>query len=104
MLATIFGGSAYYATSGNTLRSTVGNVPVGLFEADARTRTGGFTARAEVAFLFIGDTAALNAALRTPRSRAAGPRRCRSRRSRAAATSRRATIYLRLLAPGTEQA
>lgn len=63
-LGTIFGGSAYYATSGNSLTSTVGKVPVSLFEADARTRIGGFTARAEVAFLFIGDAAALNIALR----------------------------------------
>ena len=31
------------------LTSTVGKVPVSLFEADARTRIGGFTARAEVA-------------------------------------------------------
>ena len=63
MLATIFGVSGYCATSGNSLRDTVGNVPVGLFEADARTRYRGFTARAEVALLFIGDTAALNQAL-----------------------------------------
>ncbi len=39
-------------------------MPVGLFEVDARTRYRGFTARAEIAFLFIGDTAALNPALR----------------------------------------
>ena len=63
MLATILGVSGYYATSGNTLRSTVGNVPVGLFEVDARTRYRGFSARAELALLFIGDTAALNVAL-----------------------------------------
>ena len=62
MLATIFGLSAYGGTSGNTLHDTVGNVPLGLFEADARTRYHGFTARAEVAFLFIGDTGALNTA------------------------------------------
>jgi hypothetical protein len=60
VLATIFGVSAYGGTSGNTLHDTVGNVPLGLFEADARTRYRGFTARAEVAFLFIGDTGALN--------------------------------------------
>ncbi len=59
-LGTIFGASAYYATSGNSLTSTVGKVPVTLLEADARTRLGGFTARAEVAFLFIGDAAALD--------------------------------------------
>ena len=69
MLATIFGLSAYGGTSGSTratspgaasLHDTVGNVPLGLFEADARTRYRGFTARAEIAFLFIGDTGALN--------------------------------------------
>src|SRR3954462_5132762 len=65
MLATIFGLSAYGGTSGNTLHDTVGNVPLGLFEADARTRYRGFTARAEVAFLFIGDTGALNTAFTT---------------------------------------
>jgi hypothetical protein len=65
LLATIFGVSAYGGTSGNTLHDTVGNVPLGLFEADARTRYRGFTARAEVAFLFIGDTGALNTAFTT---------------------------------------
>jgi hypothetical protein len=63
MLATILGVSGYFATSGNSLRSTVGNVPVGLWEIDARTRYRGFTARAELAMLFIGETAALNQAL-----------------------------------------
>ncbi len=62
VLATILGVSGYAATSGNDLRSTVGRVPLGLVEADARTRFRGFTARAEVAFLFIGDTEALNQA------------------------------------------
>src|SRR5204862_3492294 len=61
ILATVLGLSGYYATSGNVLRSAVGSVPVGLVEADARTRYRGFTARAEFALLFIGDTAALNA-------------------------------------------
>jgi hypothetical protein len=63
ILATVMGLSGYYATSGNSLRSTVGSVPVGMVEADARTRYRGFTARAEFALLFIGDTAALNQAL-----------------------------------------
>jgi len=63
MLATILGVSGYFATSGNSLRATVGNVPVGLWEIDARTRYRGFTARAEFAMLFIGETAALNQAL-----------------------------------------
>ena len=51
--------------SGNTLRSTVGRVPVTLFEADARTRRGGFTARAQAAVLFIGEAAALDRAFET---------------------------------------
>lgn len=74
-LATILGLSGYAATSGNTLRDTVGRVPLGLIEADARTRFRGFTARAELAFLFIGDTAALNQALLsgTPDQMGAGP-------------------------------
>ncbi|HVV52142.1 MAG TPA: hypothetical protein VHO06_20910, partial [Polyangia bacterium] len=63
VLATIFGLSGYAATSGNDLRGTVGRVPLGLVEADARTRYRGFSARAELAFLFIGDTDKLNAAL-----------------------------------------
>jgi len=62
-LGTNIGLSAYHATSGNTLRDTVGKVPVSLFEIDARTRLGGFTARAQFAALFIGDAAALNTAL-----------------------------------------
>lgn len=65
VLATIFGVSAYGGTSGNTLHDTVGNVPLGLFEADARTRYRGFSARAEAALLLIGDAAALNAAFTT---------------------------------------
>jgi len=63
MLATVFGASGYVATAGNTLRSMVGNVPVSLFEVDARTRFRGFTARGEFALLFIGDTATLTATL-----------------------------------------
>jgi hypothetical protein len=61
ILATVFGVSGYASTSGNELRDKgVGRVPLTLVEADARTRTRGFTARAELAFLFIGDTEALN--------------------------------------------
>jgi len=63
VLGTVLGFSAYGATSGNSLRSTVGRVPVGLFEVDARTRWAGFTARAEAALVFVGDAAALNRAL-----------------------------------------
>ncbi|HET6280524.1 MAG TPA: TonB-dependent receptor [Polyangia bacterium] len=62
-LGTNIGASAYYATSGNTLRDAVGKVPVSLLEIDARTRFGGFTARAQFAAVFIGDAAALNTAL-----------------------------------------
>jgi len=64
LLGTVFGVSGYRATSGNTLTDTVGTVPVTLFEVDARTCVGGFTARAQIAALFIGDAAALDAALR----------------------------------------
>src|SRR5262249_5043135 len=60
---TVVGVSAYAATSGNTLAETVGSVPVTMFEIDARTRRGAFSARAELAFLFIGDAAALSTAL-----------------------------------------
>ena len=101
-LGTIFGGSAYYATSGNSLTSTVGKVPVSLFEADARTRIGGFTARAEVAFLFIGDAAALNVALRdaTPAGDPApDPVASQSRGGYVEA----GYDLLRVLAPGSEQ-
>jgi hypothetical protein len=101
MLATIFGLSAYGGTSGNTLHDTVGNVPLGLFEADARTRYRGFTARAEVAFLFIGDTGALNTAFTTGTS---------EQMDAIAVASQLRGGYveagynvLRLLAPGTAQ-
>ena len=99
MLATILGLSGYFATSGNSLRATVGNVPVGLWEIDARTRYRGFTARAEFAMLFIGETAALNQALAANDR----PRRCRSRSAARAATSKRATTCMRLFCPTTDQ-
>ncbi len=57
------GASGYFATSGNTLRSTVGVVPVGLAEADFKVKRGAFSLRAELAFLFIGEARALNQAL-----------------------------------------
>jgi len=63
-LGTIVGFSGYRATSGNTLTDAVGKVPVTLLEADARTHHRGWSARAQIAFLFIGDAAALNTALR----------------------------------------
>ena len=103
-LGTIIGGSAYYATSGNTLTSTVGKVPVSLFEADARTRIGGFTARAEVAFLFIGDAAALNVTLRDAAlaGGGTGPYYPVASQSRGGYLEAGYDL-LRLLAPGSEQ-
>jgi hypothetical protein len=110
MLATIFGLSAYGGTSccrpasgANTLQATVGNVPLGLFEADARTRYHGFTARAEVAFLFIGDTGALNTAFTS------GTATAEQMDAIAVASQLRGGYVeagydvLRLLAPGTAQ-
>jgi len=81
MLGTVIGFSAYAATSGNTLAATVGSVPVTLFEIDARTRRGAFSARAELAFLFIGDAAALSTALAggTDEQQEAGPISSQSR-------------------------
>jgi hypothetical protein len=63
ILGTELGAAGYYATSGNTLRATVGSVPVTMAEADARTRLRRFSARAEVAVQLIGDAGALDAAL-----------------------------------------
>jgi hypothetical protein len=61
ILGTVFGVSAYGGTSRTPpLPPSIGRVPVGLFEADVRTRRGAFSARAEVAFLFIGDAGALS--------------------------------------------
>jgi hypothetical protein len=98
-LGTDVGLSGYLATAGNSLRGTVGNVPVGLVEVDARTQRGGFRARAEVAFLFIGQAAALNQAL------AAGDP---EQMAAVAVSSQSRGAYLdvgydvlRLLAPGT---
>ena len=100
MLATMLGLSGYFATSGNSLRATVGNVPVGLFEVDARTRYRGFTARAEFAMLFIGDTGGAEPGAGRQRLR---PRRCRSRSAARAATSRPATTCCACFCPTTEQ-
>jgi hypothetical protein len=72
-LGTVVGASGYRATSGNDRTDTVGKVPVTLFEADARTRLGAFSARAQLAFLFIGDTAALNTAFRDEAIAAGNP-------------------------------
>ena len=117
VLATIFGLSAYGGTSGGTtpvpgsptgLRDSVGNVPLGLFEADARTRYRGFTARAEIAFLFIGDTGALNTAFT---ARCTSPNVCTPEQMDAIAVASQLRggyveagyNVLRLLAPGTTQ-
>jgi hypothetical protein len=99
LLATVIGVSGYFATSGNTLRSTVGSVPVGLFEVDARTRYRGFSARAELALLFIGDTAALNVALAANDPMASLPVAKRSQGGYLEA----GYDVLRLIAPGTDQ-
>lgn len=64
ILGTALGVSAYGGTSRTTpLPPSIGRVPVGLFEVDARTRRGALSARAEVAVLFIGDAGALSRAL-----------------------------------------
>ena len=61
VLGTVLGVSAYSGTSRTPpLPPSIGRVPVTLLEADARTRVGAFSARAEVAFLFIGDAGALS--------------------------------------------
>ena len=100
-LGTVFGFSAYAATSGNTLRSTVGRVPVSLFEADVRTRWGGFTARAQAAVLFVGQAAALNQALEagSEEQQAALPVSSQAR----GAYLEVGYDLLRLLAPGERQ-
>ncbi len=101
-LGTVIGVSAYGATSGNTLTSTVGRVPVGLFDIDARTHLGGFSARGEFALLFIGDARALNQALLsgTPEQQGAGPVASQAR----GAYAEVAYDVLRIVAPSSEQA
>jgi hypothetical protein len=81
ILGTVLGFSAYGATSRNTLPASVGDVPVGLFEVDVRTRRGAFSARAEAALLLVGDAGALNQALAagTPEQAEAGPVSSQSR-------------------------
>ena len=75
VLGTVIGASAYGGTSGNSLRSTVGYVPLGLFDVDARMRRGAFSARGEFALLLVGDAANLDRALAsgTPEQAMAGP-------------------------------
>jgi hypothetical protein len=102
VLGTVIGASAYGASSGNTLKSTVGRVPVGLFDIDARFHKRGFTARAEVVLLLIGDADKLNQALSsgTPEQQAAGPVASQSRGGYAEI----GYDVLRFLAPSSEQA
>jgi hypothetical protein len=102
-LGTVIGGSAYYATSGNSLTSTVGKVPVSILEADARTRIGGFTARAEVAFLFIGDAAVLDAARAAAAMAANQPTPDPVASQSHGAYLEAGYDVLRLIAPGNEQ-
>jgi hypothetical protein len=79
VLGTELGLSAYYATAGNSLRATVGRVPVTIAEADVRSRLGRLSGRAEVALQLIGDAGALDAALAQDPARAAdGPVSARS--------------------------
>ena len=102
ILGTVIGVSAYGATSGNTLASTVGHVPVGLFDVDARFHKGGFTARGELALLLIGDAGRLNQALLsgTPEQQGAGPVSSQARGGYAEV----GYDLLRLVAPSSEQA
>ena len=100
-LGTVIGASAYGATSGNSLRSTVGRVPVWLFEIDARFHRGGWSGRGEFALQLISDAAALNQALLsgTDAQKEAGPVASRSQ----GAYAELAYDLLRLLAPSSEQ-
>ena len=102
ILGTVIGASAYGASSGNTLKSTVGRVPVGLFDIDARFHKGGFTARAEVALLLIGDAAKLNQALLvgTSEQQGAGPVASQARGGYAEV----GYDVLQFIAPSSEQA
>jgi hypothetical protein len=97
-LGTVLGVSAYGASSGNSLRPSVGRIPVGLFEVDARARWGAVTARAEGALLFIGNADALNRAL-SPDQQALGPVSSQSR----GAYLEVGYDLLTLLAPATRQ-
>ncbi|MEO7734751.1 MAG: hypothetical protein ABIY55_27600, partial [Kofleriaceae bacterium] len=102
VLGTVLGVSAYGGTSGNSLRDTVGRVPIGLFDIDARYRHKGFSARGELAVLMVGDTEALNTALAggTPDQQAAGPVAARAQ----GGYLELAYDTMRLLAPSIDQA
>ena len=60
ILGAVFGATAYGGTSGNTLTASIGQVPVALFDVDARARHRGWTARFEAAMLLVWNTAALD--------------------------------------------
>jgi hypothetical protein len=94
--------ATYVGTAGNTLRSSVGRVPVGLFDLDLRTRWHGFSARMELALLFVGDAAGLNRALLAgdEEQMGAGPVSSQSRGGYVEI----AYDWLSLLAPSWEQA
>jgi hypothetical protein len=103
VLGTVFGASAYGGTSGNSLRATVGRVPIGLFDVDARYRHGGFSARGEFALLVVGDAGNLDRVLASssnPDQLAAVPVASRSLGGYVEA----AYDVLRILAPCTDQA
>lgn len=101
ILGTVIGVSGYGAHAGNSLRSRVGRVPVGLFEVDARFHRGGLTGRGEFAILLIGDARALNQALLsgTKAQQGAGPVSSQSR----GAYAELGYDLLRLIAPSTDQ-
>ncbi len=99
ILGTVLGVSAYGGTSRTApLPPSIGRVPVGLFEADVRTRRGAFSARAEAAVLFIGDASALSQAL-VASSSDAGPISSQSR----GAYAEVAYDVVALLAPRSSQ-
>jgi hypothetical protein len=102
VLGTVIGVSAYGASSGNTLTASVGKVPIGLFDIDARFHKKGFSARAEFALLLVGDADKLNQALSsgTPEQQGAGPVASQSRGGYAEL----GYDLLRVLAPSSDHA
>lgn len=102
VLGTVIGASAYGGTSGNSLGDSVGHVPIGLFDIDARYHHAGISARGEIAVLFVGETQALNSALAagTMEQAMAGPVSSRSQGGYLEV----GYDMLRLLSPSTDQA
>jgi hypothetical protein len=78
VLGTVLGASAYAGTSGNSLRGAVGNVPIAMFDVDARYHKKAWSARGEFAVLFVGETDKLNTALLAADPMAAVPVAARS--------------------------